>query len=72
MNSQLYLNGEQARFHQEEMRRNASASQPQPDTAQRSPVLATVGRHLVNLGERLQYAAQTPEQPVVNLHAKQA
>jgi hypothetical protein len=37
----------------------------------RSPVLAALGKRLVNLGERLQSSAQMPE-PVYTLNTEQA
>ena len=67
----LELNADLTRIRQQEMIAAAEKLRREQPRESRSPVLAALGKQLVNLGERLQHSAQMPE-PVYTLNTEQA
>ena len=69
----LELNADLSRSRQQELLAAAEKlHREQLPRESKSPVLAALGRRLVNLGERLQQSAQMPEQPAYTLNTEQA
>lgn len=73
MLNMLEINADVNRLRQQELLTAAEKRhREQPHESAQSPVLAALGKQLVNLGERLQQSAQMPEQPAYTLNTKQA
>lgn len=72
MYSTINVNIELTRLRQQELRDQSEKLHREQPRANRSPVLTALGRQMINFGQKLQQSAHSAEQPVYELHTKQA
>ena len=68
----LELNADLTRLRQQELLAAAEKLHREQPRESGNPVLAALGKQLVNLGERLQQSAQMPEQTAYTFNTEQA